>query len=116
MRIFIITLAFGLLLASVIGQADSTNEELDRDEALLRQLFEVPLQSEFIIRGMTPRNAAIASRHALDTLVECWKSERNAPTSSENVTIVVQLGGKAIVTYATPCMYEFVDRINDLRR
>ena len=116
MRIFIVTLTLGLLLSPVIGQADSTNEEVDRDETLLRQSFQIPLQTERLSRGLTPRNAAIASQHALDTLIECWKSERNAPTSSEKETMVVRLGGKAIVTYATLCMYEFVDRIGDLRR
>ena len=114
MRNFITTLIFALMVCPIIRQTDSTNEELDRDESLLRQAFERPLQIELQIRGLTPRNAAVASQYVLNELFECWKSERNAPTGTEEKMIFVRLGGKTIVTYETPCMDEFFKLIGNL--
>lgn len=116
MRIFIITLLAALIFCPRVGTADSATEALERDVMLLRSSLERPLQSELIRRGLTPRNADIAARHALDVLIECWKSERNGPISDEQSTTVIRLGGTAIVTYATPCMDEFLIRVGDLRQ
>lgn len=116
MRIFVITLLIASILCSVNSDAESTADALERDKNLLRNAFEEPLRIELLEAGLTPRNADIAAQHALDELIECWTSERNLPTSVEEDTFVVHLGGKAIVTHRTPCMSEFLAGVGELTR
>ena len=116
MRSFIIALTVALFLDPLSAQSDETNDALSRDLTILRQTFEGPLRVELLHRGLTPRNAAAASQYVLDNLAECWNSDRNLPAESDAEITIVRLGGKAIVTYASPCIDELVERVADLRR
>ncbi len=116
MRSFIIALTVALFLDPLSAQSDETNDALSRDLTILRQTFEEPLRVEFLHRGLTPRNAAVASQYVLDKLAECWISDRNLPAESGAEITIVRLGGKAIITYASPCIDELVERVADLRR
>jgi len=116
MRSFIIALSVVLLLDPLLAQSDESEDALNRDLTILRQTFEEPLRAELLHRGLTARNAAMASQHMLDKLAECWASDRNAQAESDPGTMVIRLGGKAIVTYSSPCIHELVDRVADLRQ
>ncbi len=90
-------------------------DELDyQQDALILNSFEQPLRSELLMKGYTPRNAAIASQHLLEEFIRCWKSDRNAEPHSEPSTVVTQLGGKSIVTYQSPCLTEFLGNVESL--
>lgn len=112
----IVKLLAVIVIYPSIGVADNTDEAIKQDEMLLRSSFEEPLRTELLSIGLTPRNAAIAAQHILDGLVECRKSERNISDSSEGRTIIIRLGGNAIATHATPCMDEFLERVDELVR
>ena len=90
--------------------------ELDsQQDELIMDSFEQPLLSELLEKGYTPRNAAIASQHLLEEFVRCWKSDRNVESHSERSTVVVELGGRKIVTYESPCLTEFIGNVESLR-
>ena len=113
MRSFIIALTVALFFDPLSAQPDETNGALSRDLTILRQTFEEPLRVEFQYRGLTPRNAAVASQFVFDKLAECWISDRNLLAISDAKITAVRLGGKAIITYASPCIDELVDRVSD---
>ncbi len=113
MRSFIIVLTVALFLDPLSAQSDDTNDALSRDLTILRQTFEEPVRVELLHRGLTPRNAAVASQYVLDKLAECWISDRNLLAISDAKVTAVRLGGKAIITYASPCIDELVDRVSD---
>ena len=98
------------------GGADDTAEVPDRDESMLRTAFEDPLRVELLRKGLTPRNAAIASQHLLDDLIECWERPRNVSAGTEEQTIAVRLGGKAIITHASPCIDDLLKTVGDIAR
>ena len=116
MRKYIITLIIVLVSFPSTEGADDSVDALERDKSILRTTFKEPLQVELLKKGLTPRNAAIASQHVLDNLIECWTSERNVPAGTEERTIVVQLGGKAIVTHASPCIDDFLQTVGEIAR
>jgi len=116
MRSFVIALTVALFLDPLLAQSDEINDALSRDLTILRQTFEEPLRVELLHRGLTPRNAAVASEHMLDKLAECWSSDRNSSDESDAETVIVRLGGKVIVTYASPCIDELFERVADLKR
>ena len=116
MRSFIIVLTVALFLDPLSAQSDDSNDALSRDLTILRQTFEEPMRVELLHRGLTPRNAAVASQYVLDKLAECWISDRNLPAESGAELTTVRIGGTVIVTYASPCIVELVRRAADLRQ
>lgn len=116
MHRFIIAFIVALLLGAVPVQSDESAEALYHDLKILRESFEELIQVELLYRGLTPGNAAVASEYVLDKLAECWTSDRNLPTGSNTETMIVRLGGKAILTYSSPCIHELVERVADLER
>ena len=115
MRSFIIALTVALFLHPLSAQSDEPNDALSRDLTILRQTFEEPVRVELLHRGLTPRNAAVATQYVLDKLAECWISDRNLPAESGADITTVRIGDTVIVTYASPCIDELVDRVADLR-
>lgn len=116
MRACIIALLAGLIVYPGGSVADTEREGLYRNEISLRDSFERPLRLELLQSGFTPRNAETAAQFMLNSLIECWNSERNLTSSSEQETIIFQLGGQTIVTYETPCMNQFLADVREIAR
>ena len=108
MRITIISLISFFALFSGPSLSETTSEADQSSAALLRTIFEGPLQAELEARGLAPTDAATASKRAVDKLVGCWAKRKDEPARGTEKMLVVRLGGEAIVTDATPCMYEFL--------
>ena len=115
MRSLNIALAFASLIDASSARSDELDDAMSRDLTILRQTLEEPLRVEFLHRGLTPRNAAVASKHVLDKLAECWSSDRNTLANYNSETMAVRIGDQVIVTYASPCIDELADRVADLK-
>ena len=113
-RTIFATLFVVVMSCSTVTAADDSSDESLHDDSALRDSFGPPLQLEFLMKGLTPRNAQIASRFALDHLVECWISDRNLSTRLEQRIITIRLGGKKIVTYDSPCIDEFLTIVGEI--
>lgn len=96
--------------------ADSESEALFQNASILRNTFERPLQLELLKSGLSPRNAEATAQNMLSSLIECWNSDRNEAPVAELETITVLLGGQMIVTYKTPCMFEFLADVDAVAR
>jgi hypothetical protein len=96
--------------------ADNEREAHSQNASMLRESFERPLQMELLRSGLTPRNTEIAAQNLLNSLIECWNSDRNEVTTAEPEVTIVQLGGQTIATYKTPCMNEFLADVDDVTR
>jgi len=111
-----------LIVASLIlflpftnsGDADNAVEASEPEESILRMSFQVPLQSELLRKGLSPRNAELATQNILDNLVRCWKSDRNNAANEEQPTIVLRLGGNIIVTYPSPCIDDLLATVSEI--
>lgn len=95
---------------------DTESEALYQNATVLRDAFEKPLQLELLKSGLTPRNAETAARNMLNSLVECWNSDRNVAPGSEQEISIVRLGGQTIVTYKSPCMADFLADVDEVAR
>ena len=76
--------------------------------------FEQPLLSELLRKGLSPKNAEVASQNLLGELVRCWNSDRNTSSTTEPKTVVVRLGGETIVTNDSVCLTEFLGNVDGL--
>lgn len=108
MRIVIAVLTISVLSWTIQALPSDSPDPVQRDVRLLRDAFEDPLRTEFEMRGMSKDDAAKASTEAIDWLVSCWRNQHDDSTGRTEETMVIRLGGSAIVTYAAPCMYEFL--------
>ncbi len=108
MRNIIVVLTISLLFWIFPALSTDSPDPMQRDVTLLREAFEGPLRAEFEMRGLSRDDAAEASTDAIDWLVRCWRNQNHDLDSHTEETMVVRLGGSAIVTYAAPCMYEFL--------
>ncbi len=84
---------------------------MQRDVRLLREAFEGPLKTELRTKGLSEDDAIAAASEALDWLESCWRNQRDNSEDQTEEIMVVELGGSAVVTYADPCIYEFIDLI-----
>lgn len=103
------TLLFGVNVSIGADTGQSPDET-----TLIVDSFEEPLRIELLKKGYSPRNAAVTSQNLVRAFAECWISDRNKTSGSEQETVVVQLGGQTIVTYESPCLTEFLGDIEGL--
>jgi len=96
--------------------AGNAREVHSQNASMIRESFERPLHMELLGSGLTPRDTEIAAQNLLDSLIECWNSDRNEVTTPEPEVTTVQLGGQTIATYKTPCMNAFLADVDDLTR
>jgi len=118
MSLRLILVCWTLCFASA-GADETTSNENEahyQNASILRDSFAEPLQLELLEYGLTPRNAETAAQNMLNSLIECWNSDRNDVTVAEQETMTVQLGGQTIVTYKTPCMDEFLADVDEVAR
>ncbi len=112
-------LAFWALFFSTAAADETTDSEREahsQNASMLRESFGRPLQVELLRSGLTPKNAEIAAQNLLNSLIECWNSDRNEVTTAELEVTTVPLGGQTIATYKTPCMNEFLADVDDVTR
>ena len=112
-------LLFSVLCSPTLAADEATDDEseaLYQNASILRDTFEMPLQIELLNSGLTPRNAEIAARNMLGSLIECWNSDRNKMAVAEREVVSVRLGGHTIATYKTPCMDEFLADVEKIAR
>ncbi len=114
MRKMIVASIIIILSFASSESADNSIDVSEPEESILRTSFREPLQRELLRKGLSPRNAAIATQNIMDKLVNCWKSDRNTVTSQEQQTIVVRLGGRAIVTYPSPCIDDLLATVSEI--
>jgi hypothetical protein len=103
-----------LFLSGVRVSRSADADQVPDQAGLIVASFEEPLRAELLKRGYSPRNAAVASRNLVERFAECWRSSSNKLPSSEQRAVVVQLGGKTIVTYESPCLSEFLSDVESL--
>ena len=111
MRTVLAVVIVSLLFWTDPALSGDSPDPMEHDVQLLREAFEGPLQIELKMRGLSKNDAVAASSEALDWLESCWRNQRDNSIARTEEIMVVQLGGSAIVTYADPCVYEFIDLV-----
>ena len=112
MRIVIAVLLFSIFSWTFPVLSSDSPDPMQRDVTFLREAFEGPLRAEMEMRGLSKDDAVETSTNAIDWLVSCWRNRPDNSNGRTEETMVVRLGGSTIVTYATPCMYEFFELVS----
>lgn len=92
--------------------ADSVDEKHAENDLQLESFID-PLYVELLSRGLTPGIARKETARLVKGFQGCWASEYNRVDSVEQELQAVELGGKLILTYKSPCLDAFLLAIEE---
>ena len=92
----------------------SGSDDLTTQRDALSKAFEEPLRVHLLMKGYTPRNAAIATNSLLDTYAQCLADTPRTDLSAEPDVMSFWLGDAVVSAYKSPCVSEFIKDVGGL--